>query len=158
MIFDKALDDISKIPDLEPRVMIDVFKGTRAESYLRVPQKSQQYGQMGYDGTFDDNKWVNILYENIKTLVDSKMHCLEDYLKEFEPFKEVLKIKPEEYLKQVEAAENPKEIEVLRDEVLDYRRKETKLKESIHESVQIGMFRINCKETLKYLLNKYSIL
>ena len=58
---------------------------------------------MGYDGTFDENKWVNILYDNIKVLLESKMHCFEEFLAQFDQFKEILKIKPEEYLKLQEA-------------------------------------------------------
>ena len=41
MIFNKALEDLAKIPDLEPKLMKEIFKGTRSEMYYKVPQKSQ---------------------------------------------------------------------------------------------------------------------
>jgi dynein heavy chain len=40
MIFNKALEDLAKIPDLEPKLMKEIFKGTRSEMYYKVPQKS----------------------------------------------------------------------------------------------------------------------
>lgn len=41
IIFNKALEDLAKIPDLEPKIMKEIFKGTRSEMYYKVPQKSQ---------------------------------------------------------------------------------------------------------------------
>lgn len=37
LIFNKALDDLNKIPDIEPKLMNEIFKGTRSEMYYKVP-------------------------------------------------------------------------------------------------------------------------
>lgn len=37
MIFNKGLEDLSKIPDLEPKLMSELFKGSRSEMYYKVP-------------------------------------------------------------------------------------------------------------------------
>ena len=37
IIFNKALEDLAKIPDLEPKLMKEIFKGTRSEMYYKVP-------------------------------------------------------------------------------------------------------------------------
>lgn len=40
MILDRALDDLQKIPDIEPKLMTEIFKGSRTEVYVKVPQKN----------------------------------------------------------------------------------------------------------------------
>lgn len=52
------------------------------------------------------------------------MESLNDYLKCFDIYKEVLKIKPDEYIKKLETEEKPREIEVIRDEILSFMNKE----------------------------------
>ena len=38
-IFDKGLDEISKIPDLEPKILSDLYKSQKNEMFIKAPMK-----------------------------------------------------------------------------------------------------------------------
>jgi hypothetical protein len=84
---------------------------------------------------WDEHKWITDLYENLKKVLDASLDPLDDYLKCFDLYKDVLKLKPDEYIKKVETEEKPREIEVIRDEVLDFVKKEQNLRNAMPESV-----------------------
>jgi dynein heavy chain len=107
---------------------------------------------------FDENKWVNDLYDQLKIDIEYALLPLDIFLKQFDNYKEILKIKPDEYLKKVESDEKPKEIEQIRDEINEFVFKEKKLRESMPESVQVGFFKVNCKEIVSLLAGKYLLL
>lgn len=84
---------------------------------------------------FDENLWVNELYNSLKAILEQSLTPLDEFLKCFDVYKDVLKLKPEEYIKKVENDEKPKEVEALRDEINEFTEKEKKLRESMPESV-----------------------
>lgn len=49
---------------------------------------------------------------------------MDVFLKCFDSYKEVLKLKPEEYIKKIETEEKPREVEAIRDEVVGFNLKE----------------------------------
>jgi len=69
---------------------------------------------------WDEHKWINEIYEDLKKIVERCLDPLDDYLKCFDVYKDVLKIKPDEYIKKVETEEKPREVEAIRDEVLEF--------------------------------------
>lgn len=107
---------------------------------------------------YDEHQWITELHDKLKVMIEKSLEGLSDYLKCFDVYKEVLKIRPDEYIKKLETEEKPREIEVIRDEVLDFMEKEKKLKEAMPESVQVGYFRVNCKEIAALLAGKYLLL
>lgn len=40
-IFNKILDDLSKIPEVEQKIMLEIFKKEKTEKYLTVPSLNQ---------------------------------------------------------------------------------------------------------------------
>ncbi len=122
MIFNKALEDLAKIPDLEPKLMKEIFKGTRSEMYYKVPQKSQVANDpFGYQDAyfFDENLWVNTLYDALGEHLEKSFAALDEYLKTFLIYKEILMMRPEEYIKTVDNEEKPKDTEAIRDEIIE---------------------------------------
>jgi dynein heavy chain len=91
-------------------------------------------------------------------VVEGSLDPLEEYLRCYDSYRDILKIKPDEYIKKVETEEKPREIEAIRDEVNNFLEKEHKLKESMPESVQVGFFKVNCKEIANLLAGKYQML
>ena len=159
IIFDKALEDLSRTSDIEPKLMTDLFKGSRAELFIRVPQKSivHSLDSSSKDPHFyDENIWVNELYDKLKRGVDRSLDSLDVYLRCFDSYKEVLQLKPEEYIKKIETEEKPREVEAIRDEVVGFNLKEQQIRESMPDSVQVGYFRVNCKDISQILAGKYS--
>ena len=40
--FEKGLEEISKIPDLEPKILADLYKSLKNETYIKVPVKPRE--------------------------------------------------------------------------------------------------------------------
>ena len=43
--FEKALEEISKIPDLEPKIVLELHKSMKAETYIKTPMKPRERPQ-----------------------------------------------------------------------------------------------------------------
>lgn len=140
--------------------MVDAFKGSRIEQFVKVPRKTPKDDLVLHPETlvWDENKWINDLYDLLRKAVEQSLDPLDDYLKCFDVYKEVLKLKPDEYLKKVENEEKPREMDAIRDEVIEFQEKERRLRESMPDSVQVGFFRVNCKEITTLLTGKYLML
>jgi uncharacterized membrane-anchored protein YhcB (DUF1043 family) len=80
------------------------------------------------------------------------------YLGQFDPFLEVLRLKPEEYVKQIEKEddEQPKEVEALKEEIEGLYKKEADLLKKMPDSIQVSFFRIHFKEVNEKLAAKYN--
>jgi hypothetical protein len=63
---------------------------------------------------------VSELYEKLRQDVEFALVPLEKFLRQFDNYREILKIKPDEYLKKVESEEKPREIEQIRDEINEF--------------------------------------
>ena len=163
-IFDRTLEELAKIPDLEPRIMIDVLGPVmRRDIYLRVPQKPKEKPVKPPDWEkprrlIDENKWVWDLYENLKLSLERAVEPLLEYLKIYEPFKAILQIDPDNYVKQIQAEEdagNPRPVEAIKDEIRQVEKKIEDLKKEIPEEIHVSCFLISCRELLSLLINKY---
>jgi len=40
--FDKGLDELAKIPDLEPKILSDLHKSSKLETYVKSPSKPRE--------------------------------------------------------------------------------------------------------------------
>jgi dynein heavy chain len=71
----KALDEMSKVPDLEPKILADLYKSQKLETYIKAPmmpliepldpdpnERPRKYP--------DENKWVWELYYSLKKDVE----------------------------------------------------------------------------------------
>jgi dynein heavy chain, axonemal len=103
----------------------------------------------------DENKWVWDLYEALRGKLEKAIEPLAEYLKSFNDFKKVLQMKPDQEARALEMEENPREVEALRDLILQTREQEKKLREAIPETIHVSFFNIQCKDLLEYLQDKY---
>lgn len=67
---------------------------------------------------FDENIWVNKLYDSLNEHLERSFVALDEYLKCYLVYREILMMRPEEYIKTVDSEEKPKETEAIRDEIL----------------------------------------
>jgi len=37
LIFEKGLEELGKIPDIEPKILSDLYKALKKEAYIRAP-------------------------------------------------------------------------------------------------------------------------
>lgn len=162
-IFDRTLEELARIPDLEPRLMSDVIGPMKRDMYLRVPQKPKEKPVQPPvwekpKRLMDENKWVWDLYDNLKTVLERAVEPLSEYIKVYDPFKAILQIDPDQYVKQIQAEEDagaPRPVEALKDEIKQIEKKAADLKNVIPEEVHVSCFLINCRDLLAILINKY---
>lgn len=70
----------------------------------------------------DENKWIWDMIENLKAKLSVGVDPLQEYLGIFEEFKEVLLMKPDEYVRSLEADEdNPLEIDRIQELITEAR-------------------------------------
>jgi len=69
--FEKGLEEVSKIPDLEPKILSDLYKSLKNETYIKTPMKPRDKPTeidpnerpRKYP---DENKWIWDLIEDVK--------------------------------------------------------------------------------------------
>lgn len=69
--FEKGLEEISKIPDLEPKIVQELHKSVKAETYIKTPMKPRDRpitpDVNARPRKFpDENKWIWDLLENLE--------------------------------------------------------------------------------------------
>jgi dynein heavy chain len=119
----KALDEMSKIPDLEPKILADLYKSQKLETYIKSPLMPVQEPvdpdpnerPLKYP---DENKWIWELVNSLRGDVEAAIEPLNQYLRVFDQFIPVLQLRPDEYVLEIELEDNPRDIEVIKDEIM----------------------------------------
>lgn len=165
VIFDKALEEMAKINDLEPRILKDLFTQNN-EAVIKAPMKPRERPKtpttpkreqkQGRGKIYDENKWVWDLYEQLKSKIEQAIEPLDRYLNKFKRFLKVLELKPEEYSRNIEMEDPPREVDSIKEEIIKVMQQEEELKKSIPENIHVSIFNIQCTDLLSYLLDKYS--
>ena len=111
-VFCKMLDDLAKVPEVEQKIMLEVFKKEKSERYLSVPSLNNPK-----EGEINMNLWIQDLFNEIKLKFQVGVEPLEKYLNEFNELLFILKLKPEDILKQMdeEDDENPKDVQSIKE-------------------------------------------
>lgn len=65
----------------------------------------------------DENKWIWDLIEDMKANVQRGIAPLAEYEKVWSPYIEVLKMDPDEYVRQIEMADTPWEVDQYQNEI-----------------------------------------
>jgi len=162
-IFDKTLTELAKINDLEQLILKDLANPQKKESYIKAPVKPREQPTVHphhdrYRKVTDENKWVWDLYHKLKDMMEKAIAPLEEYLKVYEPYKQILHINADQYVRDIEAEDPPRTEEALREEIHKYMKLEQELKESIPEEVHVSCFSINTKDLIAILAGRYSSL
>jgi len=103
LIFDKTLEEVAKIADIEPKILSDLYKSQKNETFIKAPMKPREKpvtpeGPEKAKHVPDENKWIWDLYEVLKAELQRAIIPLTDYLNSFEIFRDVLALKPDEYV------------------------------------------------------------
>ena len=156
VIFDKLVDDLNKIPHLERELLHNLFRKFQPQlsrdSSLKAPQRNKnkaQTFQSAASTDYDENLWLDQLYEKLSADAQLIIAPLEEYLRKFDPYREVLKINPEELIKEYDNEEKPVEVERIREDIRANQAREKKLRQEIPESIQISCFLIKSKDIVK---------
>lgn len=137
---EKGLEEIAKIPDLEPKILAELYKSLKNETFIKAPRKptekpiipDPQARPLKFP---DENLWIWDMFEDLKQRLQKTIEPLTKYIKVFDSFKEVLKLNPDDYANKIEMDENPWEIEKIQEEIQKVNEMEKKLKFEIPEYV-----------------------
>ena len=162
-IFERTLEELARIPDLEPRLMNERLGNAKRDQFLRVPQKPREKPVEPPiwekpKQLIDENKWLWDLYENLKAVLERGVEPLQEYLTVFEPFKPILEIDPEQHVKLIEKEGEqgtPRPVESIRDEIAQIVKNVEELESKIPEEIHVSCFLINCRDLLGILTAKY---
>lgn len=80
---------------------------------------------------------------------------MEHFKNNFEKYKNIIDIKPDEYIQALEKGSEGPGVEQIQSEIFKWEQLQAKLKESIVEEIQVSGFNINCKELIRFLIGKY---
>ena len=106
-LLEKALDEISKVPDLEPKILADLYKSQKNESYIKTPVKPKERPispnvherPRKYP---DENKWLWDMIEDLRGKLNDGIEPLDRYMESFDRFKMVLHMNPDEVARSIE--------------------------------------------------------
>ena len=95
IFFHLALEEIGKIPDLEPHLLPELHKSAQKEAYIKAPMKPRERPTTPDPNLRpkkypDENKWIWEMIERIREKFTNGIKPLYDYLNAFKEFKEVL--------------------------------------------------------------------
>jgi len=90
-----------------------LYKAMKGEAHIKAPMKPKEKPNdietLGEGkGKFpDENKWVWDLYEDLEKILTKAIQPLYEFLKAFDPFLEVLHMKPDDLVRAIEIEDPP---------------------------------------------------
>ncbi len=166
-IFDEGLEQMQKIPQVEPELLPNLIK--KAEDQT-IPLKSIVRSKSDtkpiptsasriIEGCElnDDTIWIWELYDRLKTSLLKATEPLKIYLEKFKKYKDDLLFDPNDYVKKIKDDKTdqwtaPK----IREDIVKHKEYEKKLLKEIPEIIHVSIFQINCKEFRTDLAAKYA--
>ena len=83
--YSKVIDEIQRVPDVKHKVIVELFRSTnRIDKYIKAPKKPELTDKL------NDDYWLNDLYLDLESSLKEGIKPLEDYLKEYDQFKNIL--------------------------------------------------------------------
>jgi dynein heavy chain len=162
-LFEKPLDDLAKIPDLEPKILSDLYKAIKNETFIKAPMKPREK-PVDPDPKVvprklpDENKWIWDIIEEVRNTLLVGIQPLAEYKKSWDEYLDLLKLDPDEFTRNIEMEENAWEVEQIQTEIAQIIEKEKRLRQRLPEKIQVSFFEINCKEMKETLAEKYQTL
>lgn len=125
--FEKALEEIGKIPQLEPRILSDLYKTQKLDAFLKTPMKPREKLKDPDPNERplkfpDENKWLWDMYYEFKDMMETAIKPLDDYLVVFNEYLPILKTNSEKIVSTIEAEDPPRDIESIKEEICKVRK------------------------------------
>lgn len=84
-LMEKALEEISKVPDLEPKILSDLYKSQKNESYIKTPMKPKERPYTPNENERprkypDENKWLWDMIEDLRDKLNQGIEPLKRYM------------------------------------------------------------------------------
>jgi dynein heavy chain, axonemal len=88
-LFEKPFEDLAKIPDLEPKILSDLYKAIKNEAFIKAPIKPTQE-PIDPDPSVlprklpDENKWIWFLIRDVEKIMKEAIKPLYEYKKSWD--------------------------------------------------------------------------
>lgn len=96
-IFNRVVDEVNKVPEVEQKVLLQIFKKEKQERYLTAPNCMEVA-----NGEIDQNIWLKKLSSDLKSKLEKAIAPLNEYLSKFNELVEILKMRPDEIVKRID--------------------------------------------------------
>lgn len=157
-IFDDGCEVLKKIPQLEPKLMSDLYKA-HGKQFLKAPVRPQKKPAPADPNKKsvlpDEYTWLWEAYAALKEALTEAVKPLDEYVQTFAQFKEENNLNPDKYVKNLDEGDEPADPEALRADIFRLRQLEEDLKERIPVSVVVSIFTVNCKDIRNFYIGKY---
>lgn len=149
-IFERTLEEFSKIPDIEPSILAELYKSHKIETYIKSPIKSKERPKLPDPQERplklpDENLWLWDLYDRLTASMSEAVKPLAEYLRSYAIFKEKLKVSPDEYVLALEMEEPPRDLASIKEEVDSLIAYEKEITRLVPDAIQVGVFEVSCK-------------
>ena len=155
-VFEDTLIELGKIHDVESKVLDNKIR--RKEFYLNCPRLEPARPEVP-DPTIrpkeyiSEDFWVWELHDRLDQVMTKAYTPLQDYIKKLEPYEEIIKLNPEEFIAKYDKPENPKPLEFLLEEIKKFREKEEAISKELLSFIQVSCFQVDCRELIASLRN-----
>ncbi len=155
-LYDKGIDDLQNISQVEPKVMTKFFKAM-LKTNLRVPFRPNKKGAIinAEKKELEDNAWLDENYEKLKSEITRAVIPLEAYRALFAHYKDEFLLSVEEEKKKFEDQENPISAQELKKAINKHREMEKILAREIPKTLQVSCFLVDCSEMGMKLRSKH---
>lgn len=155
----KAVEELQKIPDIEPKVLDTLHKAKKHETYVLTPilpmerQKDPDPNAMPKRYP-DENIWLWDLYVEIGKKLEKPLESLEEYRRQFSKHERILGLKAEDIIKEIDS-EKIKDSKAVEEIIKKWQTDEKKIRKKVPEDIHVSCFNVNCKEAIRILISKY---
>lgn len=162
IFFDKLLEELRRVPDIENRVINDLITGlNKSEHFLNVPIRPQQ---KKHENKYIENfEWLYDLHKQLNSELNRGVEPLQKFIEEFEVFRDIVDLDHDQYMQTYEIKEKSadgdevQQIEIgeISKEIMRVNELEVQLKQKVKEVMQVSFFQVNCKEICDFIIKKY---
>ena len=156
-MFDKGVNDLQSIPQVEPKLLPHFFK-TLTKSFLKAPERPRVAPPSRREPSDieDENMWVWKAYKKLEEEIEKVVAPMEEYLQTYEEFYEVNNLNPDTYMENYDDDENPMPIPEVRKDILKNAKEEQKILEKIPKKIINSYFQIDCRNVRNLLSQKHA--
>lgn len=160
-VFDEGIECLQQVPQLEPILLRHLFK-THGKKMLKAPLRPREEPKrMAEDPSNkkfmpDENIWLWDSYSNIKRCLEKSIEPLYEYVKTFSRFEGENKLNPDKFVKSLDEGEQPILADGLKNDIMEHRKEEERLRKEIPEFVTVSIFQINCKDIRNLYVGKHT--
>jgi len=160
-VFDEGIECLQQIPQLEPILLRHLFK-THGKKMLKAPLRPREEPKRKPEDPAnkkflpDENIWLWDAFYAIRSSLEKSILPLYDYVQTFSKFEGENKLNPDKFVKSLDEGEQPITAEGLKNDIMEHRKEEDRLRNEIPEFVTVSIFQINCKDIRNMYVGKHS--